>query len=136
MARKRNIDLARAIGARARTLRRAAGFTQEAVAEAVGLQSKAISRFENGAVGLSVTTLLEIATVLGVPLARFFEDPTGAQPPVDTEEQALLEQWRSLSPGHREQLRALLRWARSDVLVHDANASTYGQERPPPTRRS
>jgi transcriptional regulator with XRE-family HTH domain len=125
MARRRNADLARAIGARARALRRAASLTQEQLAEQVGLQPSAISRFENGAVGLSVTTLLDMSDALGVPLARFFEDPTGAQPPEDADEQALLAQWRTLTEPYRDQLRALLRWAHADLVLRERGGPVY-----------
>jgi transcriptional regulator with XRE-family HTH domain len=125
MARRRNAELARAIGARARATRRAAGLTQEQLAEHVGLQPAAISRFENGAVGLSVTTLLDMAEALGVPLSRFFEDPGGAQSVEDADEQALLDQWRHLSEPYRDQLRTLLRWARADVAVRERASPPY-----------
>ena len=114
MARKRNDDVARRIGATARALRKAAGLTQEQLAEAVDLQPSAISRFENGAVGLSITTLVDVAVALNVPLARFF-DAGDDHPTDDPDEIALLDNWRQLPEPHRIHVRAVLRWACHDV---------------------
>jgi transcriptional regulator with XRE-family HTH domain len=129
MARKRNPELARAIGARARQLRLSAALTQERLGERLDVQPEAISRFENGGGGLSVSTLLDMANALGVPLSRFFEEPEASASGDGAEERALLDQWRKLPEPYREQVRAILRWARSDILVHDQHASR------PPDRR-
>ena len=58
-----NID----IGQRIKQKREAAGFTQERFAEMVGLGVKHISAIERGAVGVSLTTLQKICTVLAIP---------------------------------------------------------------------
>lgn len=70
------------IGLAIRTQRKAAEMTQEALAEAVELQSETISRFENGQRTPSVEKLVDIADVLAVPVTVFFEDtaPSDADP--------------------------------------------------------
>ncbi|MEN9805957.1 MAG: helix-turn-helix protein, partial [Pseudomonadota bacterium] len=74
MARPRDSELAARIGAHARAARVAAGLTQEQLAERVGVQAAAVSRFENGAVGFSLGTLRDITDALGIPLASLFDD--------------------------------------------------------------
>lgn len=54
------------IGQRVKKEREAAGLTQENFAELVGLGVKHISAIECGAVGLSLTTLQRICTVLSI----------------------------------------------------------------------
>lgn len=112
MPRKRNQDFIRLVGERLRSLRLSAGLTQDALAAAVGLQPAAISRMENGAIGTSLTTLGDLAEVLGVsPGALVGEHAPGA--PSD-EEERLLGVWRSLDAEHRATLRATMRWAAAD----------------------
>jgi transcriptional regulator with XRE-family HTH domain len=123
MARKRNDDLAYAIGQRTKALRKAAGLTQEQLAEAIDLQPSAISRFENGSIGLSITTLLQVAHVLHVPLARLFEETgEGESPALDPEEALLLQTWRALPDTYRVHLRAMLRWAQEASAFAEAQA--------------
>ncbi len=123
MARKRNDDLAYAIGQRVKGLRKAAGLTQEQLAEAIDLQPSAISRFENGSIGLSITTLQQVARVLRVPLARIFEEPgePGAAS-ADPEEAMVLQAWRTLPEAYRGHLRAVLRWAQEATAFAEAQA--------------
>ena len=123
MARKRNDDLAYAIGQRVKGLRKAAGLTQEQLAEAIDLQPSAISRFENGSIGLSITTLQQVARVLRVPLARIFEEPgePGAAS-ADPEEAMVLQAWRTLPEAYRGHLRAVIRWAQEATAFAEAQA--------------
>ena len=123
MARKRNDDLALAIGQRVKAMRKAAALTQEQLAEAVDLQPSAISRFENGAIGLSITTLQQVARVLRVPLAQLFEDSRHeAVSPGDPQEAMLLQAWRSLSEPYRVHVMAILRWAQESAAFAEAQA--------------
>jgi transcriptional regulator with XRE-family HTH domain len=123
MARKRNDDLAYAIGQRVKGLRKAAGLTQEQLAEAIDLQPSAISRFENGSIGLSITTLQQAARVLRVPLARIFEEPGEPAPAsADPEEAMVLQAWRTLPEAYRVHLRAVLRWAQEATAFAEAQA--------------
>ena len=58
--------LLKTIGDRLRKARSAKGFTQEQLAEAVGVQPETISRYERGTIPLSLTQLFEVATALDV----------------------------------------------------------------------
>jgi transcriptional regulator with XRE-family HTH domain len=80
-ARHRDQDLLRRLGARVRGLRKRRGLTQEAIAEAVGLQPETISRAEAGSISMSISHLAALARVLGVPLAELFEVETPMPPP-------------------------------------------------------
>ena len=113
MARTRNDNVSPRIGATARALCNAPGHPQEPLAEAVDLQPGAISRFENGAMGLLITTLVDVADAVGVPLTRFFDTGTD-QPTADPDEISLLDKWRSLlqTPPHPHPRRAPLRLPR------------------------
>lgn len=70
------------IGQRVKQEREAAGLTQERFSELVGLGEKHISAIECGAVGLSLSSLQKICTVLAVPsdvivFGRFKKNDTG-----------------------------------------------------------
>jgi transcriptional regulator with XRE-family HTH domain len=62
------------IGARIRSARQAAGFTQVELGRRVALDQGHISRLEGGTYDGSPSQLLDIAHVLGVPVARLLED--------------------------------------------------------------
>lgn len=49
-------------------IRMALGFTQDELARRCGLKQEAISRFEKGEKGATITTLIAIATALGKKL--------------------------------------------------------------------
>jgi transcriptional regulator with XRE-family HTH domain len=121
MPRKRDPARIAQIGARVRALRQARGLTQEAVAEALGVQPTAVTRFETGAVGLSLTTLCELADVLGVPAGFLVGDdgPAG----IVGDERLLLRDFRELDPAHRATVLAVLRWARADQAAPPAPAA-------------
>ena len=70
MPRKRSPDLLRAVGRRVAQARTDRGFTQEALAEAIGIEPVSLSRLETGDRALSLTTLALIADALGLGLAR------------------------------------------------------------------
>ena len=70
------------IGARLRHVRTSAGLSLRAVAEAVGISSSALSQIEKGTMQPSVNRLVEIVTVLGVPVSAIFDDH-GLLAPVD-----------------------------------------------------
>lgn len=55
------------VGMRIKQYREAAGLTQEAFAELIGLGVKHVSAIECGAVGVSLTTLQRVSTVLSIP---------------------------------------------------------------------
>jgi transcriptional regulator with XRE-family HTH domain len=64
----------RQIGARLRHLRKAKGISQEAFADACGLHRTHMSLLERGRVNVTVNTLHQITTMLGIRLADFFRE--------------------------------------------------------------
>lgn len=62
------------LGKRVREYRKAAGLTQQAVAEAIEIEPSNMSHIERGTVKTSLSTLVAIANVLGVTLDAFLCD--------------------------------------------------------------
>jgi transcriptional regulator with XRE-family HTH domain len=106
MATRRDPDLQRAIGERLGRLRRAAGLTQEALAEEVGIQPHGLSRIEQGHRMPSISTLAALAEGVGVTLADLVavekDVPEPKQPP-DVAEAA-----RLVAKLDRKQRRAVI----------------------------
>ena len=80
-----NKELATQIGLAIRAQRKIANMTQEALSEAVELQSETISRFENGQRTPSIEKLVDLADALQVPVTAFFEYVDAAHPRTDTD---------------------------------------------------
>ena len=55
------------VGSRIKKYREAAGLTQEVFSELIGLGVKHVSSIECGAVGVSLSTLKQVSTVLSIP---------------------------------------------------------------------
>lgn len=70
----------RSFGARVRELRRAAGMTQEDLAERCGLFRTYMSRIETGKANPTLTMIHALAASLGVPVPALFGEATA--PPV------------------------------------------------------
>ncbi|MFI1472014.1 helix-turn-helix transcriptional regulator [Streptomyces wuyuanensis] len=70
----------RAIGARIRTARENAQFSQLRLGELCGVDHKTIHRVEYGASDPSLSLLLRIAHHVGVPLADLLSDDAPAHP--------------------------------------------------------
>jgi transcriptional regulator with XRE-family HTH domain len=66
------------LGRRICELREKLNLTQEQLSEYASLSQNFISHLENGKKTASVTTLHKISKALGVPMARFFDDPETA----------------------------------------------------------
>jgi DNA-binding XRE family transcriptional regulator len=64
----------RTIGEAIRMNRKNAGFTQETLAEAVGLNPKYIGEIERGEKIISIEALLRIAKAVKTPVRDFFND--------------------------------------------------------------
>lgn len=61
------------LGERIRELRKSKGFTQEQLAELVGVEPRHISRVEGGYSSPSIERLAKISEVLGVPIKELFD---------------------------------------------------------------
>lgn len=64
----------RALGERLRSLRRAAGLSQQAVGEMIGVDRRTVSGWEWGTSVPSYTDLLSLAWVLDTPVAALLAD--------------------------------------------------------------
>jgi transcriptional regulator with XRE-family HTH domain len=62
-------------GVRLAELRRAKGWSQEALARAAGLSTSAVSKAENSGVDVSWSTAVKLADALGVSLDQFRSAP-------------------------------------------------------------
>lgn len=68
----------RHVGGRVRMQRMLAGVSQEKLGEALGLTFQQVQKYEKGTNRISASRLQQIAKMLGVPVAFFFEGaPTG-----------------------------------------------------------
>jgi transcriptional regulator with XRE-family HTH domain len=112
MPKRRDADLTRMIGARIRTLRIERGFTQEELAERVGLQPGSLSRVETGAMGPSFVTLGELSRIFGVPMSLILEGVT-TQPDLglSEEELKLVHFFREVPSEYRSHLTELVKVA-------------------------
>ena len=64
----------REVGARLRAVRLDRDLTQEQLAERVGIDSKTVSRAENGRHTITIDLVARFARALGVPSWRLFKD--------------------------------------------------------------
>ena len=62
------------VGHRLRQLRTLRGLSQEKLGEAIGLTFQQIQKYERGANRIGASRLFDIAKVLGVEIAYFFEE--------------------------------------------------------------
>lgn len=81
------------LGQRIRRARERIALSQEALAEAVKRDQKAISEYENGKRKLPAIELPTYAHALGVPISYFFDDAF----PIDDLDQLLLQEFHVLS---------------------------------------
>ncbi|MFT3960437.1 helix-turn-helix domain-containing protein [Propionivibrio sp.] len=82
-------DLARRLGKEIGSRRKALGWTQDALAERVGVDAETISRFERGAHLPSLPTLERLAIALHVEIGELFSKNTAAK----TDEAITLSAW-------------------------------------------
>ena len=68
------------VGGKLRTCRTLLGLSQEKLGEAVGITFQQLQKYERGANRISASRLFNLAQVLGVPVAYFFEDMPANQP--------------------------------------------------------
>ncbi len=103
MPRSRDQELLLAVGQRVGQIRREQGWTQERLAEAIGLQAISLSRLENGARALSLSTLARIADALEVGLGDLL-DVARPLPQVDRipGEAELVQLYRGLDEERRD----------------------------------
>jgi len=69
------------VGSRVRLRRTMLGMSQEKLGEHLGITFQQIQKYEKGANRIGASRLQQIARVLNTPVAFFFEDAPGHQPP-------------------------------------------------------
>ena len=110
MPRNRDETLLRAVGQRVAQARKAQGWTQERLSEAVGIEAISLSRWETGTRALSLSTLALIADVLEVGLGDLVDVerpvPELHRPPGEAE---LMQLYRSLDEERRDLVIRLVR---------------------------
>lgn len=84
------------IGRKIRALRHHAGFTQEKLAELVGVSFQQIQKYENGSTKLNTEKLQDVASALKVPVSAFFEENVLEKPPLSEQEQKLIILFRGI----------------------------------------
>ena len=100
----RDVDVR--LGGQIRAARRGRGWTQESLAEALGLTFQQVQKYETGANRVNATRLQQIACLLNLPFASFFpENSTGG---VDGSYDGLIVQLRTLSPAALQLVQRLV----------------------------
>lgn len=69
-----NTDIVIAFGVRLRTLRKARGFSQEAFADAAGLDRSYVGGVERGARNISLINIKKLSDALGITIKDIFDD--------------------------------------------------------------
>lgn len=110
MPRSRDQDLLEEVGRRVGLARRDRGWTQEALAEAIGIEAVTLSRLETGHRALSLTTLSRIGDTLGVSLGDLLDvDRSIPAPEQSPEEAELLRLFGGLAPSARDAVLRMVR---------------------------
>ena len=101
----------RDIGARIRTAREEQGWTQDQLAEAVGVSRSAVAQWETGRAGQVTTNLTRVASTLGVGVEYLMHgrDKFAPSQVSSGDELAMLRLYRECAPADRQ---LLLRTAR------------------------
>lgn len=113
MPRPRDPTLQQALAARLREIRTRAGWSQEALAAAIGVAPNNISHYETGKKALTIGTLAAISHAFGVTLAELVDlragIPSARAPATGAEELATI--YEQLTPADQELVVGLARLA-------------------------
>jgi transcriptional regulator with XRE-family HTH domain len=109
MPRPRHIDknLQKEVGARLAVARKARGWSQERLAEALSVQPETISRYETGAVPMSLAVLVRVTDALQVAVTTMLPEASG----VAGHDDELQRVWQLLDDEARQALLLLMRRA-------------------------
>lgn len=104
MPRPRDPDLLRALGARLRSVRIAAGLSQEVLAAAIDVAPNNVSNYETGKRALTLPALAAVSRALGVRLVDLVdvEAPVPAAAPPSTGASELVRVFENLDEQDRE----------------------------------
>lgn len=110
MPKRRDQELLRAVGRRVAQARQDRGYTQAALAEAIGIEAVSLSRLETSDRALSITTLGRIAEALGLGLGQLLGVEAELPEPAATPKEAeLLRGFASLTEARRDLVLRLVR---------------------------
>lgn len=110
MPRSRNPDLLRAVGRRVAQARTDRGYTQEQLAESIGIEPVSLSRLETGDRALSLTTLGLIAEALDLGLGHLLgTDLDLPKPDLTPPELELLRAFDALTAARKDLVLRLAR---------------------------
>ena len=110
MPRRRSPELLHVVGRRVAQARTDRGFTQEALAEAIGIEPVSLSRLETGDRALSLTTLGLIADALGLGLGHLVGVESDLpKPDLAPQEAELLRGFGKLPAQRRDIILRLVR---------------------------
>ena len=116
----RTQDIDRHVGARVRERRIMLGLTQQQLADLIGVTYQQAHKYERGINRVSAGRLFEVARVLSVPVAYFFEGLDAEDsPPASPRERMCLELARNFAqiPNEKHQ-EALSKLARALATQH------------------
>ncbi len=116
----RTQDIDGHVGARVRERRIMLGLTQQQLADLIGVTYQQAHKYERGINRVSAGRLFEVARVLGVPVAYFFEGLDAEDsPPTSPRERMCLELARNFAqiPNEKHQ-EALSKLARALATQH------------------
>ena len=99
------------IGTRIRITRQELGWTQDQLAEAVGVSRSAVAQWETGRAGQVTGNLTRVASALGVGVEHLMygRDKRAPGQPATGDEMALLRLYRQCPPTDRQMLLHLAR---------------------------
>lgn len=83
------------IGEKLKNLRKKAGYTQEGLAEVIGVSRNQLQKYERGQDALSPERFQQLAAALSVPVQEFFMAGEEVLP-LDTSEKLLLDSYRAI----------------------------------------
>ena len=110
MPKRRDQELLRQVGKRVAQARKERGWTQEQLAENVGIEPVTMSRWETGDRALSISTLSAISGCLEVSLGDLLDTERPVpQSELAPEEAELLRLFRSLPPSRQDIVLRLTR---------------------------
>lgn len=93
------------IGLKIREFRLQAGFTQERLADELGITFQQVQKYEKGVTKVNLTKLQQLSDILKVPISSFFHDNTHSAFQLSEEEKTLLQAFRKIkSEEHRNSL--------------------------------
>lgn len=87
------------IGEKLKNLRKKAGYTQERLAEVIGVSRNQLQKYERGQDALSPERFQQLAGALSVPVQEFFIEGNDALP-LAVSEKLLLDSYRAIPDKH------------------------------------